>query len=528
MCAVPLLMQLLVRQSAGVLSSCSQQLKYLVHNYTQRISLPSVDALDQLVRGEWPQLAVVVVNKHLGSSFEWPHSGTLDLCATIELSQGSAHSTACIVRSKQHGAQLQPPLQDSHLSTATRFVSNIDQLNVSRLCFTVQKLDIKTVALLIAAAGFKVQQLHVEDDSLDAGPVLSAAKSCSPWLERLHLRLSNIGTDAIKNLLERRWPRLQSLSLTRTSRCHEQPTYFTPTWTSWPHLSCLCLTGIPLDPFVMHLLVCNKCVWLHSLCLSSSSLGGDAILALSGGMWLQLQVLGLGENKLGANHIVVLEKASFARLNRLELHGNPLNAAAMKHLVACKLPCLQALRLDDNLLDNSAMVHLAQGDWPGLTHLYINNTFVDAAGINELTKGDWLHLQHLRLDRTAARVYPVSEVPEWFVGKLGISQSHAISPIYFGRKSCEVRCMVGVTKHEVVWFEAVQSSRESYVMGDFQAACLLFAVLVCFSISVPLTCITLCLWGLKECCVKCLNAVKHVFVAWVGLPFNFRKRWMPF
>lgn len=66
----------------------------------------------------------------------------------------------------------------------------------------------------------------------------------------------------------------------------------------------------------MRLLVCNKCVWLHSLCLSSSSLGEDAMLALSGGMWLQLQVLGFGQNKLGANHIVVLEKASFARLNK--------------------------------------------------------------------------------------------------------------------------------------------------------------------------------------------------------------------
>lgn len=139
-CAVPLLMQLLVRQSAGVLSSCSQQLKYLVHNYTQPISLPSVDALDQLVRGEWPQLAVVVVNSHLGSSFEWPHSGTLDLCATTELSQGSAHSTACIVRSKQHGAQLQPPLQESHLSTANRFVSNIDQLIVSQSRSLTSKL----------------------------------------------------------------------------------------------------------------------------------------------------------------------------------------------------------------------------------------------------------------------------------------------------------------------------------------------------------------------------------------------------
>ena len=151
-------------------------------------------------------------------------------------------------------AQLQSPLQGSHLSTATRFIRNVDHRHDSNLTFIVHKLNIQSIALLTAATGFKVQQLHVEDDSLDAVPMLRIAKSCSSWLERLSLQFSSIGTDAINALLVHVWPRLQSLSLTRTSPCHEQAVCMSPTWINWPHLSCLCLTGIPLDLFGMHLL----------------------------------------------------------------------------------------------------------------------------------------------------------------------------------------------------------------------------------------------------------------------------------
>ena len=271
------------------------------------------------------------------------------------------------------------------------------------------------------------------------------------------------------------------------------------------------------------------------------------MLALAGGMWPQLQTLGLGENKLGANHIAVLEKASFAGLTRLELHGNTLDAAAMKHLIACKLPCLQALRLDNNHLDNSAMVHLAQGDWPRLARLCLNNNFIDAAGINELMTGDWVHLQHLQVDKTAAPLKPLYR--EWVDDELGVSQSHAISPIRFGSKSCKGRYLIGVTKHEMVWYERVQG--EPYVQCKYSDACIIALI---FLVAVPLACIFscimcmswdfvrfmkacivkcvcsilactfLCTWNLirfvKECIVKCVRLIKLVFVAWAGLVIN--------
>ena len=268
---------------------------------------------------------------------------------------------------------------------------------------------------------------------------------------------------------------------------------------------------------------------------------------LADGMWPQLHVLGLGNNKLGANHMAVLEKASFAGLLILELHGNALDAAAMKHLSACKLPCLHSLRLDNNHLDNSAMVYLAQGDWPKLEHLRLEKNFMDAASITELTKGNWLHLQHLQIDRTAAPL--LSTCRELAVDKLGILQSHAISPIRFGSNFCEGPCLVGVTKDEVVWFETLQ--REPYD-GKDSDACGLGIVLI-FALSLPLACVCfllsctwtmirfmqecimicchsilacvfVCTWNLirfvKGCIVKCIHLIKLVFVASAGLVIN--------
>lgn len=86
MYAVPYLAQLLVRQSAGVLSCCSQHLKCLVHTCTICIHLPMSD-IGQLVKGDWPNLAVVALWRHILDSFEWPHSTSLELLAMTDLSQ---------------------------------------------------------------------------------------------------------------------------------------------------------------------------------------------------------------------------------------------------------------------------------------------------------------------------------------------------------------------------------------------------------------------------------------------------------
>ena len=396
---VPHLVQLVFPKSAAALANCSRQLRRLVHNFAQRITLETFNDIGQLAQGDWPQLCAVIVRQtRADPGFKWPSDCDLELVAALELSRRTRYgiSKAFVVRS----LQWQPQLQIEHVIKAMMFLHSPKWRKLTVLRIDNIVMESHSVSLLNSFAWPRLREIGISITDLDA--VCHLAQAAWPSLLVLQLRVTNVTPAGIERLTTVRWSFLQSLILTTPPL--SESVIFTPNKTSWPSLVRVHLSNIKLDVVSFGQLAVAYHTQLQELTLKCVGLTAAALSDLMQVPWLLLCMLDLSGNDLGAAELAAMVPAALPRLEKLMLVGTKLDVAAVKVLVKCNLPSLDGLGLSGNCLDDTAMRHLAQADWPQLENVFLNINQISAMGTAFLVNANWPAVRQLWLDKMAVAV----------------------------------------------------------------------------------------------------------------------------
>lgn len=462
------LRDLLFPESAHALAGCSRALRDLSHSLTCMVHVNDFSDLAQLVNSKWPQLACIVVRNTVDQQgVPWVPSCKFEALAALKLTQLDDVSTALVVRSQQQQQQLRVTNEHRDIPAALALMCPAGQQNISALVLQDMKLGTDSIAQLAAVDWPDLTDLSVIVNTMDAVAVSLIAKA--PWktLQTLTLNTQNLDIDALEILTQSCWPSLKTLCV--YTPCN---TCIMPAATSWPHLTCLWLSGISLDPRSIRQLICVR---LESLQLRNAGLGAAAMFQIVQHSWPVLQVLDISGNCLRADGLAVLFQTNCPCLRLLHLANNQLDCSAMKGLLNCGWDQLQFLVLSNNLPDDAAMIHLGKGPWSNLANLYLEGDTISATGLGALTAAKWPSLNELLVDRTA-----VCDPAQWALEHLPFEDRMQIrigSVVLDTQLSCH--CISGLVSHDTVHFCHVHAVGVEEANRHMYIAAVIVSCLLC-------------------------------------------------
>ena len=395
---VPLLAQLLFSDSAAPLAACSRQLRRLIHNFTQQVTLTSEYDISQLVKSDWPQLSVVIWCDTCSCQLEWPDNAKSKLAGSLTFAQGDNFSTVFIVRPTD--GQSQAHMQHSPLTTAMHVLARPNWQNTDFLTVTGYQFDADSVAQLSSLGWSRLSELCILVDKLDTATASCLIKGSWPVLQILQLETDCRDINAIRILTDHQWLSLCDIDLISGTQllCFE----FKVHSDGMPQLYRLCISDTQSDDVSISELAAMYharlgVLRLHGAWQSAVPLPSDLMQP----PWVRLALLDVTNNLFGTNDMALLAQAQLPCLAHLILASTGLCTSTLQLLVTGNWPHLEYLDLSDNRINDTAMSHLASGIWPKLEKVQLVRNEVTPLGIACLRKASWPALFRMCVDRKA-------------------------------------------------------------------------------------------------------------------------------
>ena len=392
----PPLLPLLSSQDWGALSDCSRQLRHVIYSSVTAITVYSVSDAEAVLRGSWPQLALIKLQPMLCIALSQglclPQDSNFQLIASLETVQHEQYeqsSIAFVVCSNCHA-------DHNSVVAAFRHLQTPEMRQAHDLRVTIHSHEVDVIAQIALSDWPSVTSLMLMDNKLGHKSMLHLAKGLWPNLDELDLSSNQLDTAAMTALVQGNWPLLTSLVLKANSSLGPAAVALIPTAAHWASLSKLNLALIQLDSSctLSIALLHNQ---LQHLNLSSTGIDAAALLQLTAVPWPQLWRLSLEGNRLNAEAIASLVLAELPELLILDLADNKLSAAAARHIGKSNWCKLLSLSLHNNRFDNSAMAFLAKGNWPNLGVMSLYGNEICVLGFELLMAGQWPQLRRLTL-----------------------------------------------------------------------------------------------------------------------------------
>ena len=395
---VPHLAQLLFSDSAAPLAGCSRQLRRLIHNFTQQVTLTREYDISQLVKSDWPQLSVVIWCDTCGCQLEWPDNAKSKLAGSLTFAQGDSFSTAFIVRPTDGQSQMQ--MQHSPLTTAMHVLARPNWQNTDFLTVTGHQFDADSVAQLSSLGWLRLSELCILVDKLDTATASCLITGSWPVLQVLQLETDKRDINAIRILTDHQWPSLCDIDL--ISGPQSLSFEFELDVDGMPQLYRLCISDTqPDDVSISELAAMYHArlgvLRLHGAWQFAVPLPSDLMQR----PWVRLALLDVTNRLFGTNDMALLAQAQLPCLAHLILASTGLCTSTLQLLVTGNWPHLEYLDLSDNRINDTAMSHLASGIWPKLEKVQLVRNEVTPLGIACLTKASWPALFRMCVDRKA-------------------------------------------------------------------------------------------------------------------------------
>ena len=296
----PHLMTLLQHKSRKALSGCNQQLRAMMHKCVTAIAVHDQSALAQIVKGDWPQLVVIVLCKQHVWELRWPRNGNIQLTARFELGKNDAFCTACLVSMVK--TQQQPSvyavvtafllclsskcadvdhcaIKQSHGTVAMPDLSLSEWRNLRSLMLTKNQLGRATIGCLLRGCSVSLRWLDLNDNDLRSAGIELLVAAHLPNLGSLNLANTELDATALQHLVTGNWPGLKSLSLDGNQlddmavECLHSG--------DWPELSKLCLSDNTFRALGVHHLTCGRWPMLDYLSIDYAAMGATVLALLS-------------------------------------------------------------------------------------------------------------------------------------------------------------------------------------------------------------------------------------------------------
>ena len=216
---IPVLVDLLKAAECTALRSCSRQLRNAVNNTIRVVKLQCPYQLDMLVKGDWPRLTLITVNKHLGMGAFWCENANFQLLAKVEMHQIFESKIVLLVRAKSLPSQLCASQDSSCATLLWQYLSRPKWHDLSGLILKDDQFATNSMAQLTAIPWPKLYSLSLTGNGLDAAAVAHLAEGQWPELRSLDLGNNQLHvTDeasitAMEHLLRVHMPKLCSIGL---------------------------------------------------------------------------------------------------------------------------------------------------------------------------------------------------------------------------------------------------------------------------------------------------------------------------
>ena len=294
----PHLMTMLRRKSRKALSGCNKQLRAMMHTYVTAIAVHEQNDLAQIVKGDWPQLVVILLRKQHAWNLCWGDNDNVQLLATFQLGNLKDDKKCAALLVSTVKKQQQPHAGVTAFPLSSK-CADVDLCAIRQICGTVAMPDL----------------------------------SLSEWrcLMALSIAQSQLSCAAIGCLLR---------------GC--------PMSLCW-----LDLTENVLRAAEIELLVAAYLPNLSALLLGNTELDAIALQRLVTGEWPGLECLGLNKNQLDDMAVECLHTGDWPKLSRLHLCHNAFGALGVHHVTCGRWPMLELLSLDCVVMDATVLALLS-------------------------------------------------------------------------------------------------------------------------------------------------------------------------
>ena len=313
----PHLMTLLQRKSRKALSGCNKQLRAMMHRCVTAITVHEQSDLAQIVKGDWPQLVMIVLGKHhdwdrswprmqldfcwpythRAWELPWPRNGNVQLIASFWLGKLNMTCTAFLVSSVQKQLQAHAVVTAFPLLLSSK-LADVDDVAIKQHCGTVAMPDLSLLEWSY------LMSLYVVKSQLSCAAIGCLLRGCPVSLNRVDLSENDVRAAGIESLVAAHLPNLGHLWLGKTELDAAALQHLVTG--KWPALQSLSLDGNQLDDMAVECLRNGDWPKLSSLCLHYNAFGALGVHYLSCGRWPLLDYLTLDFAAIDASVLALL------------------------------------------------------------------------------------------------------------------------------------------------------------------------------------------------------------------------------
>ena len=253
----PRLLDFLPADAWSALSGTNRQLRQLVHSYTKSVHLDSKYRLDDLCKGDWPQLEMVLIPKrHWYSTLDWKPDSTIQLIAALGFAkkhwyEDDDDTLTLVVRARPKQQSKWPVVQLNLPPTVLSRLYRPQWTQTQHLELSNSQLSASGIAQLTALPWPNLRTLSVNDNNLGSPEIAHLAQGSWPQLKELDLSKNQLDAAATAQLALGAWPLLERLCLGHNQHLDALAIAQLAN-APWPRLTYLSLQAVKLDAPALH------------------------------------------------------------------------------------------------------------------------------------------------------------------------------------------------------------------------------------------------------------------------------------
>ena len=317
----PPLLAMLPSQDWAALSSCSKQLRHLVHSSVTAITLPDVMDAAAVLKSSWSQLALIKTQsttsrdatRDVFRHLKLPQDTNLQLIVSFMSTTNHQLTMTFVVSQRDQASQ--------HKSIAAAFRHSPEWHLSGSLTITIHSCDEEVMTQIAQSAWPDITYLQMRVSKLQCKSVRQLSRASWPKLELLNLSNSQLDDDAMSALIRGNWPLMRRLVLDSNPSLGPAAIALIPTAVNWASLSQLSLAKVKLDTSCSHS-IATLHRSLQALNLAFTDMDAAALSQLTALPWPQLQSLEVKGNRLTADGVASLVLAEMPNLRHLNLADN--------------------------------------------------------------------------------------------------------------------------------------------------------------------------------------------------------------
>ena len=302
---VPHLMDVLHRRSRAALLGCNTCLRDMIHSYTTVALLKDQRDLNALLRGYWPQLAVVVLRKqHFEPSLLQHHNTDLQLVAVVDLWEDISPCSVLAVASKAQEQQQAGMTYHSRSFIAAFSYLSERCLHVDTLVLR-QRLGTQGIAQIMPINWCSLIDMDLRSNKLDAVDMVYVVNASLLQVTILDLSCNSLGLNGVEVLVSGNLPQLEDLDLSEAQLNASAARHLATG--DWPNLEDLYLSGNRLDDMAMMHIADGNWTKLTELYVPGNPIGALGFQRLTNGRWPQLESLKVASTMISPASLALLD-----------------------------------------------------------------------------------------------------------------------------------------------------------------------------------------------------------------------------